>query len=105
MRQHLTLPNAVTSLGLALGFTALCLVPVEPALALVLVLLAAVLDGVDGTLARRAGGDRTFGAQLDSLTDLLCFCAVPAFALQQIALEDDPVLGVVASSGFVLAGA
>lgn len=101
MREHVCPANLVTSVSLVVGFLALLLVPVWPGAALVLVLTAAVLDGVDGALARRSGKDHTFGAQLDSLADLLCFCVVPAFALYQLA----PVpLAAAAGSGVVLAG-
>lgn len=105
MRQHLSLPNVVTSVSLTTGFLALLVAPVKVALATALVLLAAVLDGVDGALARRAGGDRTFGAQLDSLADLLCFCVVPAFTVHETVLKDMPVPGLLASCGILLAGA
>lgn len=103
MRQHITPPNLVTSASIAAGFIAMLVAPTHLALATVLVLLAALFDGVDGALARRAGGDRTFGAQLDSLADLLCFCVAPAFILYQAL--DAPVLGAVTSVVFVLAGA
>lgn len=105
MRQHLTPANLVTSASLTCGFLALVAVPVDLALAAALVLLAGVLDGVDGALARRAGGDHTFGAQLDSLSDLLCFCVVPAFATYQVVQEDLRAPGLVASCVFLLAGA
>ena len=105
MREHLRLANLVTSLSLTGGFLALMLVPVHLGLAVVLVLLAAVLDGVDGALARRAGGDRTFGAQLDSLADLLCFCIVPALAAHHAARAQLPALGLLVSCVFLLTGA
>jgi len=105
VREHLGLANAVTSTSLTGGFLALILVPTHPAQAAVLVLLAAVLDGADGALARRAGGDRTFGAQLDSLTDLVCFCVVPAFATYHALRPQLPVLGLLMSGGFLLTGA
>lgn len=102
MRQHVGPANLVTSTSLVLGFLALLCAPQRPAVATGLVLLAAVLDVVDGALARRAGGDRTFGAQLDSLTDLLCFCVVPAFVLHHAVSSP---LGAVAASAFLVAGA
>ncbi|HVM27482.1 MAG TPA: CDP-alcohol phosphatidyltransferase family protein [Mycobacteriales bacterium] len=105
MRPHLSLPNAVTSVSLLAGFAALLLVPTALAVAAGLVALAAVLDGVDGALARRAGGDRTFGAQLDSLTDLVCFCVVPAYALHTVAQADARAAAALVSGGFLLAGA
>jgi len=105
VREHLKPANAVTSLSLTCGFVALVLVPVALPVSLVLVVLAAVLDVVDGALARRSGGDHTFGAQLDSLTDLLCFCVVPAYASYCALREDLPVPGAAAGCVFLLAGA
>jgi len=105
VRQHVTPPNLVTSVSLAAGFLALLVAADRVALAAGLVLLAAVLDVVDGALARRAGGDRTFGAQLDSLTDLLCFCVVPAFTVHQAVSVEVTAPALLVSGGFVLAGA
>lgn len=97
--------NLVTSASLVAGFLALVATPTQALLATVLVLLAALLDGVDGALARRAGGDRTFGAQLDSLADLLCFCVVPALALHHAAPSSLAVIWVLGGCCVVLAGA
>lgn len=105
MREHLTPANMVTSVSLTIGFLALLLAPRSVALVTVIVLLAAILDGIDGTLARRRGGDRTFGAQLDSMADLLCFCVVPAFAMHHAWPGGAWVPAVLAGCGFVLAGA
>jgi len=105
VRQHVGPANLVTSLSLAAGFLALVATPAQALLATVLVLLAALLDGVDGALARRAGGDRTFGAQLDSLADLLCFCVVPAFALHHVAPSSLAAIWVLGGCCVVLAGA
>ncbi len=105
MRQYVTPANFVTSTSLTSGFLGLVLVPTQPGLAVALVLLAAVLDGVDGALARRAGGDGPFGAQLDSLADLLCFCVVPAYAAHLVVRAALPLLSLPVSCVFLLAGA
>jgi phosphatidylserine synthase len=73
--------NTLTSLNLIAGFAALLLTSINPGLATALVVVAAILDVLDGALARTVGGDHTFGAQLDSLADLECFCVVPAFTI------------------------
>lgn len=104
MREHLRGANLVTSMNLAAGFAALLAVPDHLPLAVGLILLAAVLDVVDGALARRAGGT-AFGAQLDSLADLLCFCVVPAYALTVTTTDGTAVPATVVAGGFVLAGA
>jgi CDP-diacylglycerol--serine O-phosphatidyltransferase len=105
VREHVRPANLVTSASLAAGFLALVAVPSQLPAAVALVVLAAVLDVVDGALARRAGGDRTFGAQLDSLADLLCFCVVPALALQHAVPSGLAALEVLAGCCVVLAGA
>lgn len=105
MREHLDLANFVSSVSLVLGFAALLVVIDQVALATALVAVAAVLDGLDGGLARRRGGDRTFGAQLDSLTDLACFCVVPAYGLHQAAQQEVRWAGAVVAGGFLVAGA
>lgn len=104
MRQHVRPANVVTSVSICAGFLALVATSSQLVLATALVLLAALLDVVDGALARRAGGDRTFGAQLDSLADLLCFCVVPALALHHVSSQT-PVTGLLVGSCVVLAGA
>jgi CDP-diacylglycerol--serine O-phosphatidyltransferase len=105
VRQHLRPANVVTSVSICAGFLALVATSSRLALATGLVLLAALLDVVDGALARRSGGDHTFGAQLDSLADLLCFCVVPALALHHASSSQLPVAGVLAGGCVVLAGA
>jgi CDP-diacylglycerol--serine O-phosphatidyltransferase len=105
VREHVRPANLVTSVSICAGFLALVANSSHLALATALVLLAALLDVVDGALARRAGGDHTFGAQLDSLADLLCFCVVPALALHHASSSQLPVTGVLAGTSVVLAGA
>jgi phosphatidylserine synthase len=54
----------------------------------VLVVAAGLLDGVDGALARRAGGPSAHGATLDVIADLAAFCLAPAaLALTQPRLQ------------------
>lgn len=48
-------------------------------LALRLILLAAIADGIDGPIARRLNGSGAMGKQLDSLSDIVSFGAAPAF--------------------------
>ncbi len=105
MRQHVRPANLVTSVSLTLGFLALLVVPHRVGLATTLVLLAAGLDGLDGALARRSGGDHTFGAQLDSLADLVCFCVVPAFTLHHAVVSGPSAPAVLAPCAVVVAGA
>lgn len=103
---YLCLANAITSASLVAGFLALIAAARSTvAHAAVLVAVAAVLDSVDGAVARRTGGDTAFGANLDSLADLVSFGVVPATALYLRSLHTLPVLGLAACLGFLLAGA
>ena len=55
--------------------------------------MAAVLDGLDGRIARILKGASRFGAELDSLSDFLCFGVAPAFTLYLWALSDAGRIG------------
>lgn len=105
MREHLTLANLVTTVSLSGGFGALLVSQDTIGLAAGLVAGSAVLDGVDGALARRSGHDQAFGGQLDSLNDVVCFGLVPAATLWWALLHQLPVVGAVACGGFLVAGA
>lgn len=106
MREHVNAANATTSASLAAGFGALLLVADgHLGWGVALILLAAVLDGVDGLVARRFGLSGQFGSNLDSLADMVAFGVVPAYMLTQGALSGVPVLGGLASVLFALAGA
>jgi CDP-diacylglycerol--serine O-phosphatidyltransferase len=74
-------------------------------LAVLCIAVAALLDLLDGPMARRRDQDGAFGCNLDSLADLLSFGAAPAFALYQSALYLVPVPGLTACLLFVVCGA
>jgi CDP-diacylglycerol--serine O-phosphatidyltransferase len=81
-------PNLITLLALCLGLTAIRLAyegRLEPAV--IIIILAAVLDGVDGRVARLLKGTSRFGAELDSLADFVSFGVAPAFILYGFALN------------------
>src|SRR5271165_7000794 len=71
-------PNVITLLALCAGLTAIRLA-VEDKLefALAGIVFAAVLDGVDGRVARMIKGTSRFGAELDSLADFVNFGVAP----------------------------
>lgn len=76
------IPNALTLLALAAGLTALRFALQErwePAVLAIVV--AGVLDGLDGRIARILKGASKFGAELDSLSDFLCFGVAPGVVL------------------------
>lgn len=73
------LPNALTLGALCAGLTAIRFaVEGKFDAAVGLILLAAVLDGLDGRLARRLGSESPVGAELDSLCDFVDFGVAPA---------------------------
>ena len=74
---RLGLADAVTVANAALGFLAVVVAFSDVRLAARLLLLAAVLDGLDGVLARRYGGTPV-GPHLDSLADVASFTVAPA---------------------------
>jgi CDP-diacylglycerol--serine O-phosphatidyltransferase len=82
------LPNAVTLAAICAGLTAIRFaIQDHHTAAVLLVLFAAVLDGLDGRLARRVGCDSELGAELDSLADAINFGVAPALILYFWALE------------------
>jgi CDP-diacylglycerol--serine O-phosphatidyltransferase len=73
------LPNLLTVLALCSGLTAVRFAILEQwHAAVAAIMVAGILDGLDGRLARLLGGGSKFGAELDSLSDFLSFGAAPA---------------------------
>ncbi len=82
------LPNMITFLALCMGLTAVnfaFLLQWEKAVASVLV--AGILDGMDGRLARFMGNSTNFGAELDSLSDFINFGVSPSLLVFFFALH------------------
>jgi len=72
-------PNAVTALALCSGLTAIRFgISGDWDKAVMFVAFSAVLDGMDGRIARALKGQSRFGAELDSLSDLVAFGVAPA---------------------------
>lgn len=80
MPRRQLLPVGITLFALACGLAAIEASHVgDWHLALRLILLAAIADGLDGTVARRLGVDGALGSELDSLSDVIAFGVAPAF--------------------------
>lgn len=76
------LPNLLTLVGLCSGLTAIRFGLEERfAAAAGAIVAAAVIDGLDGRLARLLKATSRFGAEFDSLSDFLCFGVAPALVL------------------------
>jgi CDP-diacylglycerol--serine O-phosphatidyltransferase len=90
-------PNLLTITAICAGLTAIRFgVQGNYEQAVLLILAAAVLDGVDGRLARALGSDSRMGAELDSLADFLNFGVAPPLVLYFWALQDMRSIGWVA---------
>ncbi len=98
------LPNLVTLLALCLGLTAIRLAT-EGAYenAVLSIIAAAILDGLDGRIARALEGTSRFGAELDSLADFVDFGVAPALLLYFWSLHDNRSLGWFAALIFAVA--
>ena len=76
---RMLVPNVFTLLSLCAGLTAIRMaIELRYELAIALVVIAALLDGVDGRLARALRAQSKFGAELDSLADFVNFGVAPA---------------------------
>jgi CDP-diacylglycerol--serine O-phosphatidyltransferase len=97
-------PNLITLLALCAGLTAIRLAA-EGKLewALGAIVLAAVLDGIDGRVARLLKGTSRFGAELDSLADFVNFGVAPGLTLYFWSLHELKSAGWIAAMVFAIA--
>lgn len=87
-------PNMITLAGMCCGLSAVRFAMVDRfELSVGFVLAAALIDGMDGRVARMLGTTSIFGAQLDSLSDFVCFGVVPALVMYMWHLHDIKGLG------------
>jgi CDP-diacylglycerol--serine O-phosphatidyltransferase len=100
------IPNLATLLALCAGVTAIrAAIEARYELAVGLVVLAALLDGVDGRLARALNAQSRFGAELDSLADFVSFGVAPAVLMFSWGLGPLRGLGWIAVLVFACAAA
>ena len=107
-RKHLSIiPNSCTSMNLVCGFMSVLMASHGEFLAASwLILIANIFDILDGRLARLTSVESLFGAELDSLCDLVSFGVAPAFLVYTRYFKDDAsVLGMFVAVVFVLCGA
>jgi CDP-diacylglycerol--serine O-phosphatidyltransferase len=98
-------PNVVTLLALCAGLTAIRMAfEQRNDLALAAVVFAAVLDGIDGRLARLLKGTSRFGAELDSLADFVNFGVAPGLILYFWQLHELGNAGWIAAMVFAISG-
>jgi len=90
-------PNVVTILGMCAGLSAIRYTFAERyELAAALIIVAAILDGLDGLLARKLNAATSFGAELDSFSDFVSFGVAPGILVYAYALN-----GMAAGFGWV----
>lgn len=111
------LPQGITLGSVFFGLLAMTWAPTRPYAACVCIILAGVCDMLDGRVARLTGTTSAFGAQLDSLADMVSFGVAPAFIIFHWAFATtyaQPIAGegsapfspwMILVFGFVAAGA
>ena len=91
-------PNAITSAALCSGLTGIRFaIGGDFHAAVLAVILAGLLDGIDGRVARLMKAQSRFGAELDSLSDAIAFGVAPALILYLWSLQLVPRLGWLAA--------
>src|SRR5262245_12604741 len=92
------IPNVLTLAALCSGLTAI-------RFAVIAIIVAAIFDALDGRVARRLGVTSRFGAELDSLSDFLCFGVAPALVLYLASLRTGGSLGWLVALMFPICSA
>jgi CDP-diacylglycerol--serine O-phosphatidyltransferase len=99
-------PNVITLLALCAGLTAIRMAVEDRLdLALAAIVFAAMLDGIDGRVARMLKGTSRFGAELDSLADFVNFGVAPALILYFWQLHELKSAGWIAALVFAICAA
>ena len=79
---RMILPNMLTLIGVCIGLTSIRFALDEKfEFAIIAIILAALIDGLDGRIARLIKGTSKVGKELDSLTDMISFGVAPAFIM------------------------
>jgi CDP-diacylglycerol--serine O-phosphatidyltransferase len=100
------IPNILTLAALCSGLTAIRFgLQGQMRLAVIAIIVAAIFDALDGRVARRLGVTSRFGAELDSLSDFLCFGVAPALVLYLASLTHAGAMGWVVTLMFPICSA
>lgn len=96
-------PNAITAAALCVGLTGIRFaIGGEFEKAVMAIIFAGVLDGIDGRIARLLNAESRFGAELDSLADSISFGVAPALIIYLWTLQNLPRLGWFAALAFAI---
>src|ERR1700675_3049819 len=102
---RMLVPNVITLLAICAGLTAIRLsTEGHMELAVAAIVFAAVLDGIDGRVARMIKGQSKFGAELDSLADFVNFGVAPGLILYFWQLHELHNGGWIAAMVFAISG-
>ena len=83
------LPNIFTLVGVCIGLTSIKFAyDGRFELAVIAIIVAGIIDGLDGRIARLIGGASKVGKELDSLTDVISFGVAPAFIMYFFVMKD-----------------
>ena len=97
------LPNVLTVLALCVGLTAIRFaIHARWQEAVIAIVIAAVLDALDGRIARLLNGQSKFGAELDSLSDAISFGVAPALTVYLWALNEAGSLGWISALAYAV---
>jgi CDP-diacylglycerol---serine O-phosphatidyltransferase len=97
------IPNAITSGALCCGLTGIRFaIQGDWQKSVLAVILAGMLDGIDGRIARLLKAQSRFGAELDSLSDSISFGVAPALIIFLWSLQEAPRLGWFAALAFAI---
>jgi len=99
--------NTITLINIVFGSLSLvCTINNDYNNAAILILLAVIMDGLDGRIARRLGIISELGKELDSLCDLVSFGVAPALLIYSQVLVAFPYeVGLIAAILFIMCGA
>jgi CDP-diacylglycerol---serine O-phosphatidyltransferase len=102
---RMLVPNVITLLAICAGLTAIRLsAEGRMGIAVAAIVFAAVLDGLDGRVARMIRGQSKFGAELDSLADFVNFGVAPGLILYFWQLHELRNAGWIAAMVFAISG-
>jgi len=98
-------PNLITLMAIVSGLTSIRLAVEDRfELAIIAILFAAILDGLDGRVARLLKSSTRFGAEMDSLADFVNFGVAPAVVVYIWALDQLKSAGWIAALIFAICG-
>jgi len=97
------IPSSITALNLAAGVIAILLN--DPLYSPLLIILGSILDVLDGAVARKLKATSPFGAELDSLSDIVTFGIAPAYLYyHHVLITDNIVFNIISICILVIFG-